>query len=118
MLVSLTGEHFGPFGESMPRGFNLARDEINSTSNLPIAINLIPIDDMSTAQRITEAFENLIEMDFLAIVGVAISSGVLVRTLSLGFQSAGFNNGLDAQRIGMTATMPVNVFPVDSIFTS
>ncbi len=72
MVDSLTRERFGPYGAPMRRGFNLARDE----PNLPMAINLIPADDMRTAQEMTEAFENQIEMGVPAILGMAISSFV------------------------------------------
>ena len=52
-------------------------------------------------------------------ISIYDTTGKLVRTLSLGFQSAGFYNSQEhAARIGMDAMSLANALPVDSISTS
>lgn len=74
MVVPLTGAYADPYGISMERGFNLARDEINQTPNTPVNINFIVEDDMSTLDGAVAAVERLIEAGVPAIVGIPVST--------------------------------------------
>ena len=73
MVVPLTGEYAAPYGFSMERGFNLARDEINGLPNNLLTINFAVEDDMSTQSGMVSAFERLVQADVPAIVGIVIS---------------------------------------------
>ncbi len=73
LIAPLTGEYAAPYGLSMERGFNLARDEINGLPNNLLTINILPEDDMSTRDGMVSAFERLIQAGVPAIVGIAIS---------------------------------------------
>lgn len=73
MVVPLTGEYAAPYGFSMERGFNLARDEINGLPNNLLTINFAVEDDMSTQSGMVSAFERLAQTDVPAIVGIVIS---------------------------------------------
>ncbi|MDE0184043.1 MAG: ABC transporter substrate-binding protein [Candidatus Poribacteria bacterium] len=74
LVAPLTGEYAAPYGLSMERGFNLARDEINGLPNNLLTINFLVEDDMSTRDGMVSAFERLIQAGVPAIVGVAISN--------------------------------------------
>lgn len=74
MVVPITGEYAGPYGLSMERGFNLARDEINNSPLSPFRINFVVEDDMSTAEGMVSAFERLVAAGVPAIVGIVIST--------------------------------------------
>ena len=74
LVAPLTGEDAAPYGLSMERGFNLARDEINGLPNNLLTINFLVEDDMSTRDGMVSAFERLIQAGVPAIVGVAISN--------------------------------------------
>ena len=74
LVVPLTGEYAAPYGLSMERGFNLAREEINNSRLSPFTINFVVEDDMSTAEGMVDAFERLVGADVSAIVGIVIST--------------------------------------------
>ena len=76
IVVGLTGEFATPYGLSMERGFNLVRDEINSIDPdlLPLRLNFIVEDDMSTVDGAVAAVERLIEAGVPAIVGITLSA--------------------------------------------
>ena len=74
MVVPLTGAYADPYGISMERGFNLARDEINETPISPVNINFIVEDDMSTLDGTVAAVDRLIEAGVPAIVGIPVST--------------------------------------------
>lgn len=74
LVAPLTGEYAAPYGLSMERGFNLARDEINGLPNNLLTINFLVEDDKSTRDGMVSAFERVIQAGVPAIVGVAISS--------------------------------------------
>lgn len=88
VIVSLTGKDAAPYGLPMQRGFELARDEINSTATafesaiyfgeLEGHIFLFPVhfiveDDKSTEAGAIAAVEKLVDRDVPVIVGIAIS---------------------------------------------
>ena len=77
LVLPLTGPAAGPYGLSMERGYLLARDDINSLIYSGARINLITIDDMSTAEGQVDAFNRLVEMGVLAIVGIGISTNAI-----------------------------------------
>ena len=74
LVLPITGEYAAPYGQSMGRGFLLARDEINTSPFSPFTINFITEDDMSTAEGMVRAFERLVAADVSAIVGIVIST--------------------------------------------
>ena len=74
LVLPLTGASAAPYGLSMERGYLLARDEINSLQYSGARINLITIDDGSTAEGQVEVFNQLVAMGVPAIVGIAIST--------------------------------------------
>ena len=74
LVLPLTGTAAGPYGLSMERGYLLARNEINRLQYSGARINLITIDDMSTAEGQVDAFNRLVEMEVPAIVGIGIST--------------------------------------------
>ena len=74
VVVPLTGAYADPYGISMQRGFNLARDEINQTPISPVNINFIVEDDMSALDGTVAAVERLIEAGVPAIVGIPVST--------------------------------------------
>ena len=78
IVVGLTGEYAMPYGLSMQRGFNLVRDEIDNTDpeTLPVRLNFIVEDDMSTVDGAVAAVERLIEAGVPAIVGITLSAHV------------------------------------------
>lgn len=73
MAIPVTGKHEFVYGLPMWRGFNLARDEINSIEGNPVKINFIVEDDMSTLEGAIAAFERLVESGVPAIVGMPVS---------------------------------------------
>lgn len=77
LVLPLTGPAAGPYGLSMERGYLLARDDINSLIYSGARINLITIDDMSTAEGQVDAFNRLVEMGVPAIVGIGISTNAI-----------------------------------------
>ena len=74
LVLPLTGEYAAPYGFSMQRGFELAREQINSSPVSPVRINFITEDDMSTADGMVAAFERLIAAGVPAITGIVIST--------------------------------------------
>ena len=74
MVAPLTGAYGDPYGISMERGFNLARDEINGLPNNLFTINFLVEDDMSTIDGAVAAVERLIEAGVPAIVGIPVST--------------------------------------------
>ena len=78
IVVGLTGEYAIPYGLSMQRGFNLVRDEIDNTDpeTLPVRLNFIVEDDMSTVDGAVAAVERLVGAGVPAIVGLTLSAHV------------------------------------------
>ena len=74
MVVPVTGAYADPYGISMERGFNLARDEINGVPDNLLTINFIVEDDMSTLDGAIAAVERLIEAGVPVIVGIPVST--------------------------------------------
>ena len=74
LVLPVTGEYAAPYGQSMERGFLLARDEINASRLSPFTINFVVEDDMSTAEGMVAAFERLVVAEISAIVGIVIST--------------------------------------------
>ena len=72
VVVALTGQHAEPYGFPMQRGFELAREEINSLGGMNLTF--ITVDDQSTAEGAKEAVQHLVNQDVPAIVGLAIST--------------------------------------------
>ena len=52
VVVALTGQHAEPYGFPMQRGFELAREEINSLGG--VNIRFITVDDRSTPEGAKE----------------------------------------------------------------
>ncbi|MCY3742612.1 MAG: ABC transporter substrate-binding protein [Candidatus Poribacteria bacterium] len=71
LVVSLTGKDAEPYGLPMKRGFELAQEEINMLS--PIPLMFIPADDQSSEAGAIEAVQQLVDQGVPAIVGIAIS---------------------------------------------
>lgn len=74
LSLPITGVHAASFAQSMQRGFNLARDEINNSILSPVRLNFIVEDDMSTVSGTVGAVERLIQAGVPAIVGMPIST--------------------------------------------
>ncbi|MDE0042742.1 MAG: ABC transporter substrate-binding protein [Candidatus Poribacteria bacterium] len=74
LSLPMTGVHAVSFGQSMQRGFNLARDEINNSQLNPVRLNFIVEDDMSTVAGTVGAVQRLIQASVPAIVGMPIST--------------------------------------------
>ena len=74
VVVALTGQYADPYGLPMQRGFEMARDEINSVQLTDARLTFITIDDRSTTEGVVEAVRELVDRDVSAITGVAIST--------------------------------------------
>ena len=74
VVLPLTGKDAGPYGLSMKNGFDLALAEINSAQLGGASITFIEMDNMSTIDGTTAAFNELVAHDVPAILGVALSS--------------------------------------------
>ena len=72
VVVALTGHHAEPYGFPMQRGFELAREEINTLGDLNLMF--ITVDDMSTPDGAKAAVQHLVDQGVPAIVGLAIST--------------------------------------------
>ena len=72
VVVALTGQHAEPYGFPMQRGFELAREEINSLGGMNLAF--ITVDDQSTPAGAKAAVQHLVDQGVPAIVGLAIST--------------------------------------------
>ena len=72
VVVALTGHHAEPYGFPMQRGFELAREEINNSSD--VNLTFITADDQSTPDGAKAAVQHLIDQGVPAIVGLAIST--------------------------------------------
>ncbi len=72
VVVALTGHHAEPYGLPMQRGFELAREEINSLGE--VKLSFITVDDMSTPDGAKAAVRYLVDQNVPAIVGLAIST--------------------------------------------
>lgn len=74
VIVSLTGKDAEPYGLPMLRGFELARDEINSAVNQEtLPLRFLVEDDKSTEDGAIAAVQKLVDMDVPVIIGIAIS---------------------------------------------
>ena len=71
LVVSLTGKDAEPYGLPMKRGFELAQEEINMLSPMPLMF--ISADDQSSEAGAIEAVQQLVDQGVPAIVGIAIS---------------------------------------------
>ena len=78
VVLPLTGALAAPYGLPMQRGFELAREEINSSGQLGDAkITFITEDDRGTVEDAVEAYNKLIHQDgVFVILGPANSSQV------------------------------------------
>ena len=72
VVVALTGQHAEPYGFPMQRGFEMAREEINSLGG--VNLTFITVDDRSSAEGAKEAVQSLVDQGVPAIVGLAIST--------------------------------------------
>ena len=72
VVVSLTGKDAEPYGLSMQRGFELAREEINMLSDMNLTF--VTADDQSTLEGAIAAVQQLVNQGVPAIVGIAIST--------------------------------------------
>ena len=72
VVVALTGHHAEPYGFPMQRGFELAREEINTLGDLNLTF--ITVDDMSSPDGAKAAVQHLVDQSVPAIVGLAIST--------------------------------------------
>ena len=72
VVVALTGQHAEPYGFPMQRGFELAREEINSLGG--VNLTFITVDDQSSVEGAKEAVQQLVNEGVPAIVGLAIST--------------------------------------------
>jgi len=72
VVVALTGHHAEPYGLPMQRGFELAREEINTLGDLNLTF--ITVDDMSSPDGAKAAVQHLVDQGVPAIVGLAIST--------------------------------------------
>ncbi|RKU18629.1 hypothetical protein C6500_12505 [Candidatus Poribacteria bacterium] len=72
VVVALTGHHAQPYGFPMQRGFELAREEINTLGDLNLTF--ITVDDMSSPDGAKAAVQHLVDQGVPAIVGLAIST--------------------------------------------
>ena len=72
VVVAMTGRHAEAYGFAMQRGFELAREEINSRGE--VKIKFITVDDQSTPEGAREAVQHLVDQEVSAIVGLAIST--------------------------------------------
>ena len=71
LVVSLTGKDAEPYGLPMKRGFELAQEEINMHSAMPLTF--VPADDQSSEEGAIAAVQQLVDQGVPAIVGIAIS---------------------------------------------
>ena len=71
LVVSLTGKDAELYGLPMKRGFELAQEEINMLS--PIPLMFIPADDQSSEAGAIKAVQQLVDQGVPTIVGIAIS---------------------------------------------
>ncbi|MDE0504375.1 MAG: ABC transporter substrate-binding protein, partial [Candidatus Poribacteria bacterium] len=69
VVVPLTGVGAGPYGFSMQRGFELAREEINNAQLGGATISFITVDDMSTVDGAVSAFQDLADQGISVVVG-------------------------------------------------
>lgn len=72
VAVALTGQHAEPYGLSMQRGFELAREEINMLGD--INLTFVTADGQSTVAGTIAAIQQLVDQSVPAIVGIAIST--------------------------------------------
>ncbi len=72
VVVALTGKYAEPYGFPMQRGFELAREEINSLGG--VNLTFITVDDQSTVEGAKAAVQHLVNQGVPAIVGLAIST--------------------------------------------
>ena len=73
VVVSMTGKDAEPYGLPMQRGFEMARDEINTAQLTDARLTFISKDDQSTEEGAIEAVQQLVDQGVPALVGIAIS---------------------------------------------
>ena len=78
LALPLTGDGAAPYGFSMQRGFELAKDEINSAQLGDATISFITENDMSTADGAVSAYQNLVNQGVPVVVGYAYTFQVSV----------------------------------------
>ena len=74
LVLPLTGPAAAPYGFSMQRGFELAREEINNSQLGDVRISFITEDNMTSVDGAVNAFQHLVDQGVPAIVGIAIST--------------------------------------------
>ena len=72
VVVALTGKHAEAYGFAMQRGFEMAREEINSQGD--VNLTFITVDDQSTPSGAKKSVQQLVDQGVPAIVGLAIST--------------------------------------------
>ena len=72
VVVARTGHHAEPYGFPMQRGFELAREEINTLGD--VNLTFITVDDQSSPDGAKAAVQHLVDQGVPAIVGLAIST--------------------------------------------
>ena len=86
VVVPLTGSFAGPYGLSMQNGFELAREEINSTQLSDATLTFITEDSQTTTEGTVEAVQTLVDQGLSAIIGFA-SSGRLREAYPIAHES-------------------------------
>ena len=75
VVAPLSGQYASSYGQPILQGFELARNEINSSQVGGGGINFIAVDDMASVDGAKAAFNKLIEQDGVSIIlGPSFSS--------------------------------------------
>lgn len=104
VVLPLSGDYAATYGEPMLNGFELARQEINSSEASEVQIEFIPKDDRATVDGAVTAFNELIEQDGVPVIlGPGFSSQFKETSLVaneygvVGFSSTSSASGLNQQ---------------------
>ena len=73
VVAPLSGQYASSYGQPILQGFELARNEINSSQVGGGGINFIAVDDMASVDGAIAAFNELIEADVPVILGPSFS---------------------------------------------
>ena len=102
VVLPLSGDYAATYGEPMLNGFELARQEINSSEASDVQIEFIPKDDRATVDGAVTAFNELIEQDGVPVIlGPGFSSQFKETSLVanehgvVGFSSTSSASGLN-----------------------
>ena len=74
VVVPLTGSNAGPYGLSMQRGFEMAREEINNKQHGDVNLTFITEDSQTTIEGTMDAVQALVNQGVPAIIGLASSA--------------------------------------------